>query len=63
MRHHADLFDPALWQRHKEKLLLGEIADFVPYDHAVRFCVRYPERFQGTGARCITRALETRTRT
>ncbi|WP_250525294.1 bifunctional isocitrate dehydrogenase kinase/phosphatase [Caballeronia sp. GAWG2-1] len=45
MRHHADFFDPALWQRHKEQLQRGELADFFPYDRALRFCIRYPERF------------------
>jgi isocitrate dehydrogenase kinase/phosphatase len=46
MRHHADFFDPALWQHHKEQLLRGEFADFFPYDQAVRFSVRYPQRFE-----------------
>jgi isocitrate dehydrogenase kinase/phosphatase len=45
MQHHADFFDPALWQRHKDHLLKGELADFFPYDSSVRFCIRYPERF------------------
>lgn len=45
MRHHADIFDPALWQRHKELLLKGELPDFFPYDKSVRFCIRYPARF------------------
>ncbi|CEJ96464.1 Isocitrate dehydrogenase phosphatase (EC 2.7.11.5)/kinase (EC 3.1.3.-) [Caballeronia glathei] len=48
MRHHADFFDPALWQRHKDQLLRGELADFFPYDKSARFCVRYPERFAQT---------------
>ncbi len=45
LRHHADFFDPALWQRHKERLQRGELPDFTPYDQSVRFRVRYPERF------------------
>jgi len=45
LRHHADFFDPALWQRHKEFLLKGELPDFFPYDQSARFCVRYSERF------------------
>jgi isocitrate dehydrogenase kinase/phosphatase len=45
LRHHADFFDPALWQKHKDQLLQGEIADFFPYERSARFCVRYPERF------------------
>jgi isocitrate dehydrogenase kinase/phosphatase len=46
MRHHADIFDPALWQRHKEQLLKGELPDFFPYDSSMRFCNRYPARFR-----------------
>jgi isocitrate dehydrogenase kinase/phosphatase len=45
MRHHADFFDPALWQRNKDQLLRGELADFFPYERSARFCIRYPERF------------------
>ncbi|WP_423379927.1 bifunctional isocitrate dehydrogenase kinase/phosphatase [Burkholderia sp. LMG 32019] len=45
MKHHADFFDPALWQASKDKLLQGELPDFYPYDAALRFSVRYPARF------------------
>ncbi|HTI19126.1 MAG TPA: bifunctional isocitrate dehydrogenase kinase/phosphatase [Trinickia sp.] len=45
LRHHADFFDPALWQKHKEQLLKGELPDFFPYEDNLRFCNRYPERF------------------
>ncbi|CAN7523062.1 bifunctional isocitrate dehydrogenase kinase/phosphatase [Trinickia sp. LjRoot230] len=45
LSHHADFFDPALWQKHKELLLKGELPDFFPYDQGIRFCNRYPERF------------------
>jgi isocitrate dehydrogenase kinase/phosphatase len=45
LRHHADFFDPSLWQKHKDQLLKGEIADVFPYDRSARFCIRYPERF------------------
>jgi len=45
MKHHPDFFDPALWQKHKEQILNGELADFFPYERSIRFCVRYPERF------------------
>ena len=45
MKHHADFFDPALWQKHKEQILNGELAEFFPYERSIRFCVRYPERF------------------
>jgi isocitrate dehydrogenase kinase/phosphatase len=45
LQHHADFFDPALWQGHKNHLLNGELPDFFPYDSSARFCIRYPERF------------------
>ncbi len=45
LKHHADFFDPALWQKHKDHLLRGELPDFYPYDRGLRFSVRYPERF------------------
>jgi isocitrate dehydrogenase kinase/phosphatase len=51
MQHHADFFDPALWQRHKDHLLKGELPDFFPYDDSVRFCNRYPERFADAAGR------------
>ncbi|MBR8212268.1 MULTISPECIES: bifunctional isocitrate dehydrogenase kinase/phosphatase [Burkholderia] len=49
MKHHADFFDPALWQASKDKLMQGELPDFYPYDAALRFCVRYAARFGATG--------------
>ncbi|MGU7771383.1 bifunctional isocitrate dehydrogenase kinase/phosphatase [Burkholderia sp. MR1-5-21] len=45
LKHHADFFEPALWQASKDKLLQGELPDFYPYDASLRFCVRYPARF------------------
>lgn len=48
MKHHADFFEPALWQDSKDKLLQGELPDFYPYDVALRFSVRYPARFDAT---------------
>ncbi|HEY3599179.1 MAG TPA: bifunctional isocitrate dehydrogenase kinase/phosphatase [Paraburkholderia sp.] len=45
IKHHPDFFDPALWQRHKDHLLKGELPDFYPYERSMRFCIRYPERF------------------
>jgi isocitrate dehydrogenase kinase/phosphatase len=45
IRHHADFFDPALWQRHKDHILKGELPDFYPYERDLRFRNRYPERF------------------
>ncbi|MFM0473093.1 bifunctional isocitrate dehydrogenase kinase/phosphatase [Paraburkholderia strydomiana] len=50
LQHHADFFDPALWQTHKDHLLKGELPDFFPYDSNVRFCIRYPERFADTAS-------------
>ncbi|MBR8237192.1 bifunctional isocitrate dehydrogenase kinase/phosphatase [Burkholderia sp. AU42008] len=49
MKHHADFFDPALWQASKDKLMQGELPDFYPYDTTLRFSVRYPARFDATG--------------
>ncbi|KVH41759.1 bifunctional isocitrate dehydrogenase kinase/phosphatase [Burkholderia diffusa] len=48
MKHHADFFEPALWQESKDKLLQGELPDFFPYDASLRFSVRYPARFDTT---------------
>ncbi|AOK17923.1 bifunctional isocitrate dehydrogenase kinase/phosphatase [Burkholderia cepacia] len=48
MKHHADFFDPALWQASKDRLLQGELPDFYPYDASLRFSVRYPDRFDET---------------
>ncbi|MGU7781282.1 bifunctional isocitrate dehydrogenase kinase/phosphatase [Burkholderia sp. PU8-34] len=45
LKHHADFFEPALWQASKDKLLQGELPDFYPYDASLRFCIRYPARF------------------
>ncbi|MFX1761341.1 bifunctional isocitrate dehydrogenase kinase/phosphatase [Paraburkholderia sp. A1RI-2L] len=45
LEHHADFFDPALWQQSQARLLAGEVPDCLPYDAAVRFRTRYPERF------------------
>ncbi|MBY4868081.1 bifunctional isocitrate dehydrogenase kinase/phosphatase [Burkholderia sp. Bp9017] len=50
MKHHADFFEPALWQASKDKLLQGELPDFYPYDVSMRFRVRYPARFDATDA-------------
>jgi isocitrate dehydrogenase kinase/phosphatase len=45
LAHHADFFEPALWQDSKARLLAGEMPDCLPYDEAERFRARYPERF------------------
>ncbi|AJG17589.1 bifunctional isocitrate dehydrogenase kinase/phosphatase [Cupriavidus basilensis] len=41
LRHHADFFDPAMWQAHKDRLLAGQIHDFYAYDVSERFIHRY----------------------
>lgn len=48
LRHHADLFDPALWQGHKDRLLAGQIHDFYAYDVSERFVHRYRNAPTGT---------------
>ncbi|WP_153101540.1 bifunctional isocitrate dehydrogenase kinase/phosphatase [Paraburkholderia hayleyella] len=53
MKHHPDFFEPALWQRHKDHLLQGELPDFFPYEPSIRFCLRYPECF-GSAANVAT---------
>jgi isocitrate dehydrogenase kinase/phosphatase len=37
MKHHADLLDPAFWQRHKERIAAGQVIDVFPYDPERRF--------------------------
>ncbi|WP_261536606.1 bifunctional isocitrate dehydrogenase kinase/phosphatase [Burkholderia multivorans] len=58
LKHHADFFDPALWQASKDKLLQGELPDFFPYDASLRFCARYPERFRETDERAPARGAQ-----
>ncbi|SPA36451.1 isocitrate dehydrogenase kinase/phosphatase [Cupriavidus taiwanensis] len=41
LRHHADFFDPAMWQSHKDRLLAGHVHDFFAYHPAERFINRY----------------------
>lgn len=41
LRHHADFFDPALWQAHKDRLLAGHVHDFYAYHANERFVNRY----------------------
>ncbi len=45
LEHHADFFDPKLWQDSKDRVLEGNLADFFAYDTGQRFRVRYAERF------------------
>ncbi len=37
MRHHADLLDAAFWQKHKERILAGQVIDVFPYERDKRF--------------------------
>ncbi|WP_396269822.1 bifunctional isocitrate dehydrogenase kinase/phosphatase [Ideonella sp.] len=37
MQHHADLLDPAFWQRHQARIAQGHVHDVFPYDPAKRF--------------------------
>ncbi len=41
LRHHADFFEPALWQGHKDRLLAGHVHDFYAYHASERFIHRY----------------------
>jgi len=54
MQHHPDFFEPALWQRHKDHILKGEMPEFFPYETSIRFSRRYPAHFapalENTGA-------------
>ncbi|RDK09825.1 bifunctional isocitrate dehydrogenase kinase/phosphatase [Cupriavidus lacunae] len=43
LRHHADFFDPAMWQSHKDRLLAGHVHDFFAYHSSQRFIHRYGE--------------------
>ena len=37
MKHHADLLDVAYWQRHKDRILAGDVIDVFPYEREKRF--------------------------
>ena len=41
LRHHADFFDAAMWQQHKDRLLAGHVHDFNAYPQQERFMHRY----------------------
>ncbi len=45
LAHHADFFEPGLWQESRARLIAGEVPDCFPYDASIRFSVCYPERF------------------
>ncbi|MEJ0002582.1 MAG: bifunctional isocitrate dehydrogenase kinase/phosphatase [Pararobbsia sp.] len=50
LAHHADFFDPALWQRTQDQLRSGEMPEFFPYDPQRRFCARYPDAFAASAS-------------
>ena len=41
LKHHADFFEPNMWQVHKDRILANQIHDFFPYDKKLRFINRY----------------------
>ncbi len=45
LKHHADLFDAAFWQGHKERILAGYVHDVFPYEAHKRF--RLQPRMRG----------------
>ncbi len=42
LKYHPDFFEPELWQRNRDRLLRGDLAEVFPYDSALRFSIRYP---------------------
>ncbi len=42
LRHHAELLRPDFWQECQERVVEGEIFDFLPYPESMRFSERYP---------------------
>lgn len=52
MKHHAELLDPAFWQKHRDRIAGGAVMDVFPYDASRRFpahgdpgnrCSEWPE--------------------
>lgn len=41
LQHHADLFEPEMWQAYKTRLQAGQVHDFYAYDVSERFINRY----------------------
>ncbi|MBK1682462.1 bifunctional isocitrate dehydrogenase kinase/phosphatase [Rhodoferax fermentans] len=39
MKHHANLLDPAFWQKNKDRIQQGHMFDVFPYDQSKRFVV------------------------
>ena len=46
LKHHADLFEPAMWQSYKNRLLAGEIPDFIEYDQSLRLRSIFPDHYR-----------------
>ncbi len=46
LKHHADLFHPAMWQSYKNRLLAGEIPDFIEYDQSLRLRNIFPDTYR-----------------
>ncbi len=46
LKHHADLFKPAMWQSYKNRLLAGEIPDFIEYDQSLRLKNIFPDNYR-----------------
>ena len=53
LRHHADFFEPAMWQSHKDRLLAGHVHDFFAYHSSERFIHRYGEAGSAQGAAAV----------
>jgi isocitrate dehydrogenase kinase/phosphatase len=45
LKYHADLFDPAFWQRRKERIVAGHLEDVFPYPGERRFSRRFASEF------------------
>lgn len=56
LKHHADLLEPAFWQKTRQKILDGFVPDFFPYPEEVRFCNLVPEDAERNPAAHATEA-------
>ena len=46
MKHHADLLDPAFWQKHKERIAAGHVHDVFPYERERRFSAVHEQQVE-----------------
>ncbi len=46
LKHHPDLFEPTMWQSYKNRLLAGEIPDFIEYDQTLRLKNIFPDYYR-----------------